>query len=105
MYPPIHDRGLTTTVWFEQYVSTYIERDVRSIKNIENLNTFQRFLKLCAGRSGQILNYSSLANDCGITHNTARSWISILEASYIVSLLPSIRLKVLFLRPTFTESC
>lgn len=88
MYPPIHDRGLTTTVWFDQYVSTYIERDVRSIKNIENLNTFQRFLKLCAGRSGQILNYSSLANDCGITHNTARSWISILEASYIVSLLP-----------------
>lgn len=88
MYPPIHDRGLTTTVWFDQYVSTYIERDVRSIKNIENLNTFQRFLKLCAGRSGQILNYSSLANDCGITHNTARSWISILEASYIVSLVP-----------------
>ena len=88
MYPPIHDRGLTKTVWFDQYVATYIERDVRSIKNIENLNTFQRFLKLCAGRSGQILNYSSLANDCGITHNTARSWISILEASYIVSLLP-----------------
>ena len=88
MYPPIHDRDLTTSVWFDQYVSTYIERDVRSIKNIENLNTFQRFLKLCAGRSGQILNYSSLANDCGITHNTARSWISILEASYIVGLLP-----------------
>ncbi len=88
MYPPIHDRDLSTGVWFDQYVSTYIERDVRSIKNIENLNTFQRFLKLCAGRSGQILNYSSLANDFGITHNTARSWISILEASYIVRLLP-----------------
>ncbi|MFP4619398.1 MAG: ATP-binding protein [Spirochaetaceae bacterium] len=88
MYPPIHDRGLSKTVWFDQYISTYIERDVRSIKNIENLNTFQRFLKLCAGRSGQILNYSSLANDCGITHNTARSWVSILETSYIVSLLP-----------------
>lgn len=88
MYPPIYDRKLEATNWYDSYVTTYLERDVRNIQNIGNLNLFQRFLKLCAGRSGQLLNYSSLANDCGITHNTARSWISILEASYIVALLP-----------------
>jgi len=88
MYPPIYDQSIKPEEWFGSYITTYIERDVRNISNIENLNTFQRFLKLCAGRSGQILNYTSIGNDCGITHNTARSWISILEASYIVGLLP-----------------
>ncbi|NOY09253.1 MAG: ATP-binding protein [Spirochaetes bacterium] len=88
MYPPVYDRQVNPSEWYSNYIMTYIERDVRSILNIGNLNTFQRFLKLTAGRSGQILNYSSLANDCGITHNTARSWLSILEASYIVTLMP-----------------
>lgn len=88
MYPPIYDRNLNPDNWFDLYITTYIERDVRSIKNIDNLYTFGQFLKLCAGRSGQILNYSSLADDCGINHNTAKAWISVLEASYIVSLLP-----------------
>jgi hypothetical protein len=88
MYPRIYDKKIDPKNWFDTYVTTYLERDVRQIKNIDNLFTFQRFLKLCAGRSGRILNYSSLANDCGITHNTARAWISVLEASYIIHLLP-----------------
>lgn len=87
MYPRIYDQGLDPKDWFGTYITTYVERDLRQIKNIENLFTFQQFVKLCAGRSGRILNYSSLANDCGITHNTARAWISVLEASYIIRLL------------------
>jgi len=88
MYPPVYDNKLNPSEWYSNYIMTYIERDVRSILNVGNLNTFQRFLRLTAGRSGQILNHSSLAEDCGITHNTARSWLSILEASYIIELLP-----------------
>ncbi|HEB57225.1 MAG TPA: ATP-binding protein, partial [Gammaproteobacteria bacterium] len=87
-YPPIHDRGLEPHPWYGNYVRTYLERDVRELINVRDLGTFQRFLKLCAGRTGQLLNLSSLANDCGITHNTAKAWISVLEASYIVHLLP-----------------
>lgn len=70
------------------YVGTYLERDVRQMVNVRDLSSFQRFLRLCAGRTGQLLNLSSLANDCGITHNTAKAWISVLEASYLVHLLP-----------------
>jgi len=87
-FPPIFDRGLEPHPWHGNYVRTYLERDVRQLINVRDLGTFQRFLKLCAGRSGQLLNLSSLANDCGITHNTAKAWISVLEASYIVHLLP-----------------
>ncbi len=87
-YPPIFDRGLEPHPWYGNYVRTYLERDVRQLINVQDLSMFQRFLKLCAGRTGQLLNLSSLANDCGITHNTAKSWISVLEASYIVHLLP-----------------
>jgi len=87
-YPPIFDRDLEPRPWYGNYVRTYLERDVRQFINVQDLGTFQRFLKLCAGRTGQLLNLSSLANDCGITHNTAKSWISVLEASYIVHLLP-----------------
>lgn len=87
MYPPLYDRPLTTDQWFPGYVATYLERDVRQMVNVRDLSSFQRFLRLCAGRTGQLLNLSSLANDCGITHNTAKSWISILEASFIVHLL------------------
>jgi uncharacterized protein len=86
-YPRIYDRGLTPQQWYANYVTTYLERDVRKVKNISNLSVFQRFLKMCAARSGQILNLTSLGDDCGITHNTAKSWLSILEASYIVFLL------------------
>lgn len=66
--------------WYTDYVTTYLERDVRQVKNVTDLSLFQRFLKMCAARSGQILNLSSLGDDCGITHNTARSWLSIPEA-------------------------
>ncbi len=86
-FPPIYDRGLDPHPWHGNYVRTYLERDVRQLINVRDLGTFQRFLKLCAGRTGQLLNLSSLANDCGITHNTAKAWISVLEASYIVHLL------------------
>ncbi len=87
-FPPIFDRGLQAHPWYGNYVRTYLERDVRQLIKVQDLGTFQRFLKLCAGRTGQLLNLSSLANDCGITHNTAKAWISVLEASYIVHLLP-----------------
>lgn len=87
LYPPIHDRKLDPSVWYANYMQTYIERDVRQMVNIRDLNAFQRFMRLCAGRIGQLLNLSQLASDAGVTHNTARAWISILEASYIVFLL------------------
>jgi predicted AAA+ superfamily ATPase len=87
-YPPLYDRLLSPVQWYAGYVTTYLERDVRQLINVCDLALFQRFIRLCAGRTGQLLNLSSLANDCGITHNTAKAWISILEASYILFLLP-----------------
>lgn len=87
MYPPFYDRDLAPSDWFPGYVNTYIERDVRQLINIRDLSAFQRFIRMCAARTGQLLNLSSLASDCGITHNTAAAWISVLEASYIVFLL------------------
>ena len=74
-------------IWYNNYVEAYLERDVRQLITVRNLSSFQRFLRMCAARTGQLLNLSSLANDCGITHNTANAWISVLEASYIVHLL------------------
>ncbi|OHD68453.1 MAG: AAA family ATPase [Spirochaetes bacterium RBG_16_49_21] len=87
MYPPLYDRKLDPKKWYASYIMTYIERDVRKLVNVKDLAIFQRFLRMCAARIGQLLNLSSLAADCGITHNTARAWISVLEASYIVFLL------------------
>ena len=87
LYPPLYDRPLRPENWFKSYVQTYVERDVRQISNIKDLSTFQRFIRMCAARIGQLVNLSNLANECGITHNTARAWISILETSYIVFLL------------------
>ena len=86
-YPPLYDRHIPFRAWFGSYVTAYIERDVRQILKVQELETFQRFVRLCAGRTGQLLNLVSLAVDCGITHNTAKSWISVLEASYILFLL------------------
>ncbi|MFH1617422.1 MAG: ATP-binding protein [Candidatus Margulisiibacteriota bacterium] len=86
-YPRIYDKHLNPTDWLSNYVAAYLERDVRSLKQVGDLSTFQRFIKMCAFRSGKILNLSSLANDCGITHNTAKAWISVLQASFIVFLL------------------
>jgi predicted AAA+ superfamily ATPase len=86
-YPRIHDRRLSPTDWLANYYQTYLERDVRNVLNVGDLETFGRFVGLCAGRNGQLLNLSSLASDCGITHTTAKRWISILEASFLVILL------------------
>ena len=86
-YPPLYDRDLAPSAWFGAYVTAYVERDVRQLLRIQDLETFQRFIRLCAGRTGQLLNLSSLATECGITHNTVKAWISVLEASYLVFLL------------------
>lgn len=86
-YPRIHDKGLKPQDWLRNYYQTYIERDVRSIVQVGDIETFGRFVRLCAGRTGQILNLSSLGADCGISHATARRWLSVLEASFIVHLL------------------
>jgi predicted AAA+ superfamily ATPase len=87
-YPPLLDRGIPPHVWFSDYLTTYVERDVRLALNIRDLAAFHRFVLMCAARTGQSLNLSALAADCGITHNTAKAWLSVLEASYLVALLP-----------------
>jgi predicted AAA+ superfamily ATPase len=86
-YPPLYDRPLAPDDWFPNYVATYLERDVRQLLAVRDLGLFQRFLGLCAGRTAQLLNLSALANDCGISHVTAREWLTVLEASYVVLLL------------------
>lgn len=83
-YPPLHDRQLDPTLWYANYMQTYIERDVRKLINVRDLASFQRFVRLCAGRVGQLLNLSQLGSEAGVTHNTAKAWLSILEASYIL---------------------
>ena len=86
-YPRLVEKGINASDFYPSYLHTYVERDIRSIKAIEDLNTFTRFLALCAGRVGQILNLTSLANDVGVAVNTVKSWISLLEASYIIFLV------------------
>lgn len=86
-YPPIYDNEIEPEKWLPNYIRTYIERDVRQIKNISNLNVFERFLKLCAGRTGQLLNMSSLAIEAGVDSKTIASWLSVLESSFIIHLL------------------
>ncbi|MEI8268233.1 MAG: ATP-binding protein [Betaproteobacteria bacterium] len=88
LYPPVHARGIPPAVWCADYVSTYVERDVRQMIQVRDLSSFQRFVAMCAARTGQLLNLSALAADCGITHVTAKAWISVLEASYLLMLLP-----------------
>ena len=83
-YPPVHDRRLDPSLWYANYMQTYIERDVRKLINVRDLTSFQRFVRLCAGRVGQLLNLSQLGSEAGVTHNTAKGWLSILEASYLV---------------------
>lgn len=86
-YPELYSNNAqrkSSTEFFSNYIQTYLERDVRQIKNITNLNLFQNFVRLCAGRVGQIINYTSLGNDCGLSVPTIKGWISILEASYVV---------------------
>jgi predicted AAA+ superfamily ATPase len=86
-YPRIYDKKIKPLDWYPSYFNTYVERDVRDMKDIGNLAAFRKFTQMCAARIGQIVNLSSLANDCGITHNTAKAWLSVLEATYIIFLL------------------
>ena len=88
-YPRIFDRELDPADWLRSYVATYLERDVRTISNIGDLVVFQRFVELCAGRTAQLLNYSSLAADCGISQPSAKAWLSVLEASFVAFRLPA----------------
>ena len=83
-YPRIYDRDIAPRDFYPSYIQTYVEKDVRLMKNIGNINTFIRFVQLCAGRTGQLVNYAGLASDAGISPNTAKAWLSILESSYIV---------------------
>ena len=87
LYPPIHDRNLDPGDWCDNYFGTYVERDVRNLLNVRDLGMFQRFLRFCAARTGQLVNTSALANDVGVNHNTITAWLSVLEASYIIHFL------------------
>ena len=83
-FPRIYDQGLDPTIALGDYVETYLERDIRRIGEIRNLSAFRRFVRLCAGRVGQLLDYTALGADAGVTHSTARGWLSLLEAGYIL---------------------
>jgi len=83
-YPRLHDMKIKPDNFYPSYLQSYIERDIRTLRAVENLQAFSRFLGLCAGRVGQVLNLTSLANDAGIAVNTAKSWLSLLESSYII---------------------
>lgn len=83
-YPRIYDKDIAPTDYYPSYITTYVERDVRTILKITDLNRFTRFIRLCAGRIGQLLNMSALATEAGITKPTVEAWLSVLEASYIL---------------------
>jgi predicted AAA+ superfamily ATPase len=86
-YPRIYDQDIPPSQALGDYYETYVERDVRQLVNVRNTALFQRFVRLCAGRTGQLVNLNSLADDTGVSHSTAREWMSVLEASYVVFLL------------------
>ena len=86
-YPRIYDVGLKPSQVLGDYVETYVERDIRQLISIKDLALFQKFVRLCAGRVGQLLNLQSLGNDAGVSHTTARSWLTLLQAGYVVFLL------------------
>jgi uncharacterized protein len=87
-YPRIHDRSLNPSQALADYFATYVQRDLRQLAAVHDLHRFERFVRLCAGRTGQLLNLTSLGNDAGVSHVTARAWIDLLQSSYIVHLLP-----------------
>lgn len=83
-YPSIYAHKYNPVEWYADYIISYVERDVRTISQVSDLATFTRFIKMCAGRIGQLVNLTSLGNDCGVSYNTIKKWLSILEASYII---------------------
>lgn len=87
-YPPLHAQATSPQDWFPSYVATYVERDVRQVMNIHDLGIFQRFLRLCAARTGQLLNLAALAGEAGISQGSARNWLAVLESSYLIHRLP-----------------
>lgn len=87
-YPRIHDRGLDPSQALGDYFATYVERDLRQLTAVHDLQRFERFVRLCAGRIGQLVNLTSLGNDAGVSHATARAWLELLQTSYIVHVLP-----------------
>ena len=86
-YPTLYSRKIQPHLWYEDYVKTYLERDVRQLTNIKDLSLFRRFLGVCAARSGQLINYNEMGNDLGLDTRTLKSWLSILEASYVLFFL------------------
>ena len=84
MYPAIFDRNIPPEKYYPSYIESYLERDIRQIKNVSDLSVFQKFMETCAGRTGQILTKSSISNECGISQPTVEQWITILEASFVV---------------------
>lgn len=87
-YPEVWGRKLDASTWMRSYIQTYVERDVRAIKNITNLSVFSRFLQLCAGYAGQLMNRDEISKLCGVDNKTIQSWLGILESSYVIFLLP-----------------
>ncbi|MBK7818864.1 MAG: ATP-binding protein [Sphingobacteriaceae bacterium] len=86
-YPELYDKNKKKDFWYQSYIRTYVERDVKQLRNIDNTITFNKFLKLCAGRIGQQVNVSALSNECGVDVKTVNSWLGILQSSYIITLL------------------
>lgn len=87
-YPEVIVKKRNPVLWYNSYIKTYVERDVKQLKNIENTLLFVKFVKLCAGRIGQQINFTSLSNECGIDVKTVHAWLAILESTYIIKLLP-----------------
>ena len=87
-YPRLYHENVAPSALHASYVQLYLERDVRQLINVGNMSLFQRFIQLCAGRCGQEVNLSTLSNECGIALQTVKSWLSVLEASYVLFLLP-----------------
>jgi len=87
-YPAIYDRNITPDVYYSNYIQTYVERDITTLRNVHNLRQFKDFLSICATRASQLLNINDMARDAGISHTTAKKWLSLLETSYILFLLP-----------------
>ena len=88
-YPEIHHKNRNPDLWYQSYLRTYVERDVRQIKNIDNEMLFLKFLRLCAGRVGQTVNMTALSNECGIDVKTVESWLSVLEKTFVIKMLPA----------------
>ena len=93
-YPRIHDRRIPPDAWLRDYFATYVERDVRSLRNVTNLEAFSAFVRTAAGRTASEVSLSALASDVGVRHNTIRAWLTVLEASFLVFRMPAYRSNV-----------